>query len=144
MKHINKFLTLALAFILILSLAACSSKEKETNKITESPKVSLTPDETENIEVSDENQSNTPTPTADPNRIFTLAELSAFHGRDEQPAYVAVDGIVYDLTNSSAWKDGKHNGFTAGTDLTEEIKEVSPHGIKNLEGIKIVGKLASD
>ncbi|MBN1624740.1 MAG: cytochrome B5 [Clostridia bacterium] len=77
-------------------------------------------------------------------KIFTLEELANYDGQDGRPAYVAVDGVVYDLTNSGAWRNGKHNGFTAGKDLTEEIKEISPHGVKNLEGIPVVGKLASE
>jgi predicted heme/steroid binding protein len=41
-----------------------------------------------------------------------------------------------------AWKDGEHkNGLTAGNELTEEITNQSPHGIKVLEGLPIVGEL---
>lgn len=77
-------------------------------------------------------------------REFTLEELKQYDGQDGRPAYVAVDGIVYDLTDSKAWSNGKHNGFTAGKDLTDEIKNISPHGVKNLEGIPVVGKLADE
>jgi predicted heme/steroid binding protein len=52
-----------------------------------------------------------------------------------------VDGIVYDVTNVSQWKNGMHNGYEAGKDLTEEIKTISPHGISKLKGVAIVGKL---
>lgn len=77
-------------------------------------------------------------------KVFTLAELSAFNGLDGNLAYVAVDGVVYDFTNLGAWRNGKHNGFTAGKDLTDEILNVSPHGVKNLEGVPIVGSLAEE
>lgn len=75
-------------------------------------------------------------------RTFTLEELSQYNGKDGQPAYVAVDGVVYDVTNVEAWKDGEHKlGLTAGNELTEEITNQSPHGLKVLEGLPIVGEL---
>lgn len=80
--------------------------------------------------------------SAEEMRTFTLEELSQYNGKDGQPAYVAVDGVVYDVTNVEAWKDGEHkNGLTAGNELTEEITNQSPHGIKVLEGLPIVGEL---
>ena len=75
---------------------------------------------------------------------LTLEELAKYNGKDGQPAYIAVDGIIYDVTDSRAWKNGMHNGFEAGKDLTEEIKTVSPHGIGKLEGITQVGKLKAE
>lgn len=78
----------------------------------------------------------------EPEKIFTVEELSAYTGKDGKPAYIAVDGIVYDVTNVSNWKGGLHNGFEAGKDYTDEIKNVSPHGVSRLRGIPIVGKLA--
>ncbi len=72
---------------------------------------------------------------------FTLEELATHNGKDGAKAYVAVDGVVYDLTDSAAWKNGQHNGFEAGKDLTDEIKNDSPHGVGNLEGIPVVGKI---
>ena len=80
--------------------------------------------------------------SAEEMRTFTLEELSQYNGKDGRPAYVAVDGVVYDVTNVEAWKDGEHkNGLTAGNELTEEITNQSPHGIKVLEGLPIVGEL---
>jgi len=72
---------------------------------------------------------------------MTLEELSAFNGKDGQPAYIAVDGIVYDVSAIPQWRDGEHNSFFAGNDLTEEIKTVSPHGTSKLTGLPVVGKL---
>lgn len=79
--------------------------------------------------------------SAEEMRTFTLEELSQYNGKDGQPAYVAVDGVVYDVTNVEAWKDGEHKmGLTAGNELTEEITNQSPHGIQVLEGLPIVGE----
>lgn len=72
---------------------------------------------------------------------LTLEELAKYDGKNGQPAYVAVDGIIYDVTNSPAWKGGGHNGFMAGKDLTQEIKNVSPHGVSKLGNVPAVGKL---
>ena len=72
---------------------------------------------------------------------LTLEELKQFDGKNGTPAYVAVDGVIYDVTNVAKWKNGEHNGYSAGNDLTDIIKNKSPHGVKNLEGVPIVGKI---
>ena len=74
---------------------------------------------------------------------LTLDQLKQYDGKNGNPAYVAVDGVIYDVTNVKAWKNGDHNGYTAGNDLTDIIKNKSPHGVKNLEGLPIVGKLVA-
>ena len=74
---------------------------------------------------------------------LTLDQLKQYDGKNGNPAYVAVDGIIYDVTNVKAWKNGEHNGYSAGNDLTDIIKNKSPHGVKNLEGLPIVGKLVA-
>lgn len=74
-------------------------------------------------------------------RVFTTEELSEYDGKDGNPAYVAVDGVVYDVTGVEAWTDGEHqNGVVAGTELSEEILE-SPHGKDVLEDLPIVGTM---
>lgn len=72
---------------------------------------------------------------------FTREELAQFNGKDGQPAYVAVDGVVYDVTQSGAWADGQHNGFEAGQDLTEALANEAPHDDSNLDGFPVVGNL---
>lgn len=72
---------------------------------------------------------------------LTLEELAAYNGKDGNPAYIAVEGVIYDVSGSSRWKQGEHNGFNAGQDLTEEISSISPHGASVLSRLPIVGKL---
>lgn len=61
------------------------------------------------------------------NRKFTVEELKKYNGKDGMPVYVAVDGIVYDVTKSKYWKTGRHkNLHDAGNDLTYEIKNQAP------------------
>jgi predicted heme/steroid binding protein len=73
---------------------------------------------------------------------FTLEELSQYDGKNGKPAYVAIGGIAYDLSNEATWGEGTHFGLTAGKDLTEEVK--SYHGTsKILDKLPKVGVLKS-
>lgn len=75
---------------------------------------------------------------------LTLEQLKDYNGKDGKPAYVAVDGVIYDMTESLPWKDGKHNGNEAGNDLTKQIKEVSPHGVAKLANVVEIGRLVQE
>ncbi len=79
--------------------------------------------------------------SADAGLVLTLEQLSSFDGANGKPAYIAVDGLIYDVTNSALWKNGAHHGFTAGKDLTAEIKEKSPHGLSVLDRVPVVGQI---
>ena len=72
-------------------------------------------------------------------RTFNSEELAKYNGKNGNPTYVAVNGIVYDVTNVPEWQGGIHQGrIQAGRDLSEEIKK-SPHGVSKLETVPIVG-----
>ena len=73
-------------------------------------------------------------------KTFTTTELAEFDGRNGHPAYVAVKGVVYDVSNVPQWKEGKHHGNLAGRDLTSVMPR-SIHLESVLEGIPVVGKL---
>ena len=84
------------------------------------------------------------TPPAETGTLeLTLDQLTQYDGKHGNPAYVAVDGVIYDVTNVPQWKNGEHNGYSAGNDLTDIIKNKSPHGVKQLKGIPVVGKLVA-
>lgn len=84
--------------------------------------------------------------TSSPTRIFTLEELARFDGKEGRPAYVAVDGVVYDVSESVRWPQGEHApcnlGASAGTDLSELIKEAPANMRPLLERMPVVGTLA--
>jgi predicted heme/steroid binding protein len=63
-----------------------------------------------------------PVPATVPNQqTLTREQLAQFNGKNGKPAYVAVRGIVYDVTNNAAWSAASHFGLTAGKDLTQEF-----------------------
>ncbi len=71
---------------------------------------------------------------------LTVEELAAFNGKNGNPAYMAVNGVIYDVTNAKGWKDGEHEGYSAGQDLTEPLAQ-SPHGDSVLKDLTIVGSI---
>lgn len=72
---------------------------------------------------------------------MTLEELSKFNGKDGARAYVAIDGVIYDVTDVPPWAGGTHQGkVQAGIDASEMILQ-SPHGKKVLEKLPVVGKI---
>jgi len=72
---------------------------------------------------------------------MTLAELAQNNGRDGRPAYIAVNGTIYDVTESPRWQNGLHPpDHQAGRDLTEELAS-APHVRAVVERFPVVGTL---
>lgn len=72
---------------------------------------------------------------------FTAEELAEYDGHDGRPAYVAYEGVVYDVTESAMWGNGDHEGMhVAGHDLTAEHED-APHDLY-VTDFPEVGKLA--
>ena len=72
---------------------------------------------------------------------MTLAELAQYNGRDGRPAYIAVNGTIYDVTESPRWQNGLHPpDHQAGQDLTEELA-TAPHVRAVVERFPVVGSL---
>ncbi len=71
---------------------------------------------------------------------FTAKDLAAFDGRNGNPAYVAYNGVVYDVSNSGMWAGGDHEGMhQAGQDLTSDHDD-APHDVL-VTGFPEVGRL---
>ena len=71
---------------------------------------------------------------------YTVAQLALRNGQDKEEIWCAYNGIIYDLTRSRLWKNGKHYEHWAGQDLTEELKD-APHTEMVFQRFEIVGKL---
>ena len=77
---------------------------------------------------------------AQPTKV-TKQQLQENNGKDGKPAYIAYQGKVYDVSESSFWMEGDHMGMhEAGKDLTEEL-EMAPHRDENFVRVKFVGEL---
>lgn len=74
-------------------------------------------------------------------RVFTALELSQNDGLNGRPAYVAVNGIVYDVSLVSAWEGGTHFGLYAGKDLSEYFNVCHAGSLDVLKNLPIVGVL---
>lgn len=74
-------------------------------------------------------------------KMFTIEELEKYDGANGRPAYVAIDGIVYDISLSPPWGGGTHFGLYAGKDLTKEFKTCHDGNVKILEDLPKVGQL---
>ncbi|MBL4649199.1 MAG: cytochrome b5 [Aureispira sp.] len=70
---------------------------------------------------------------------FTRSQLALHNGQDKETIYIAYQGIVYDVTASRLWRNGKHYEHWAGQDLTPELAD-APHSEKVFEKFETVGK----
>lgn len=74
-------------------------------------------------------------------QTFTKEELAKFNGKDGKPNYIAHNGKVYDVSKSSLWDGGEHQGLhTAGSDITKDLSD-APHEEDVLERFPVVGTL---
>lgn len=87
-----------------------------------------------------ENVGGAASPQPGTDRLFTSDELSRYNGRNGNPAYVAVNGIVYDITSNAAWGGATHFGLTAGTDVSSQFASCHA-GQPILSKLKVVGKM---
>jgi len=116
----KKIYLILMIFILVFTAVACSQDNAGTTTIS-------SPGETE-VEMIE----------------LTLEELSQYNGQGSNKAYVAVDGVIYDVTDVPQWQGGSHNGNTAGQDISDQIANLSPHGKRVLNNLKVVGTLIGE
>ncbi|MFT4031035.1 MAG: cytochrome b5 domain-containing protein [Siphonobacter sp.] len=73
-------------------------------------------------------------------KLYTKAQLALRNGQDREEIWVAFQGLIYDVTVSRLWRNGKHYEHWAGQDLTDELAD-APHSERVFERFKLVGKL---
>ena len=132
-KNNRIFIICLLVVVLTLMLYGCGSspRSQETENTTQTQS-------SDNIETYTEPTE--PSQSEDNLKTFTKQELEKYDGQNGNPAYIAVNGKVYDVSNVIQWKNGTHHGFNAGDDLTEAMND-SPHTLSVLDNLPVVGKL---
>ncbi len=74
-------------------------------------------------------------------RVFIVKELAQYDGSNGKPAYVAVNGIVYDVSLEATWGGGTHFGLYAGKDLTSQFNGCHGGKLEVLKNLPQVGVL---
>ncbi|HMV08059.1 MAG TPA: cytochrome b5 domain-containing protein [Cyclobacteriaceae bacterium] len=75
--------------------------------------------------------------------VYSRSQLALRNGQDKPQIWIALNGIIYDVTASRLWRDGKHYEHWAGQDLTHELID-APHTEKVFDKFKPIGRLMPD
>ena len=135
----------AILMAALLLFTGCTTTTPTSTETTGIPETATVP---ETMTVSDATTTSETTTvseaTTTPQQVelptFNAEELAKYNGKDGNPAYVAVDGKVYDVSDVPQWNGGSHAGgsLSAGMDQSEAIMR-SPHGKDVLSKLPIVG-----
>lgn len=71
---------------------------------------------------------------------YTTQQLALRNGQDRPEIWCAYQGVIYDLSSSRLWYEGKHYEHWAGQDLTHELPD-APHTDRVFIRFTPVGKL---
>ncbi|QMW02410.1 cytochrome b5 domain-containing protein [Spirosoma foliorum] len=71
---------------------------------------------------------------------YTRMQLALRNGQDRDEIWCAYEGIIYDLSTSRLWRNGKHYEHWAGQDLTDELAD-APHTDRVFSRFPAIGKL---
>jgi len=149
---------LALLLVGALALSACGQDETVTTNTRETTESAALGGSTSTVSssgdtvstVTDGAPGSQETATTDEQMTsawqrFTSEELAQFDGKDGRPAYVAVDGVVYDVSDSSIWPEGVHTvcnlGAMAGQDLSDVLAQAPARMRALMEEMPVVGSL---
>ena len=72
--------------------------------------------------------------------VYSRSQLALRNGQDKPQIWVAYCGLIYDVSESRLWRNGKHYEHWAGQDLTDELKD-APHTEIVFAKFKAIGKL---
>jgi predicted heme/steroid binding protein len=73
---------------------------------------------------------------------YTRSQLALRNGQDKPQVWVAFNGLIYDVSLSRLWKNGKHYEHWAGQDLTDELAD-APHTEKVFDRFPVIGRLVN-
>jgi predicted heme/steroid binding protein len=73
---------------------------------------------------------------------YTKSQLALRNGQDKPEIWVAYKGLIYDMTRSRLWYNGKHYEHWAGQDLTNELAD-APHTDEVFERFDPIARLIS-
>ncbi len=71
---------------------------------------------------------------------YSKFQLALRNGQDREEVWIAYNGMIYDVTHSTLWRNGMHYAHWAGQDLTGELPD-APHTAAVFQRLKIVGRL---
>ncbi len=71
---------------------------------------------------------------------YTRGQLSLRNGQDRPEIWCAFEGLIYDVSKSRLWRNGKHYEHWAGQDLTDELAK-APHTQFVFDKFEAIGKL---
>ena len=101
------------------------------------------PNGSTNQTTSNTNTSIPNTPSQNGKYYLTLSELAYYDGTNGKPAWIAVYGNLYDVTNESAWKNGVHRGLHLGGKDASSAFDQSPHSQSLLNSLTHIGYLVT-
>ena len=130
---IGKTIWILFYLIFIIFIVYVESFYLENNAIKKADQTPIAPTTVANTATGD--ISNTQTTAIE--KIFTATELAKYDGKNGNPAYVAVDGVVYDM--STVFKNGTHYTHVAGQDLSDAF--YVKHIKSQITKYPVVGKM---
>lgn len=71
---------------------------------------------------------------------YTFQQLALRNGQDREEIWVAFRGLIYDVSISKLWRNGKHYEHWAGQDLTAELAD-APHTANVFDKFKVIGRV---
>jgi len=72
--------------------------------------------------------------------VITRSQLALRNGQDKPEIWVAYKQLVYDVSRSRLWRNGKHYEHWAGQDLTDELPD-APHTEQVFDKFPVIGRL---
>ncbi len=73
--------------------------------------------------------------------LIQPAQLALRNGQDKDQVWIAYKGVVYDVSGSRLWHEGKHYEHWAGQDLTHELVD-APHTDEVFARFTAIGRLS--